>query len=211
MGRGFSSGDFPPPRAAAEEKREPGAPRQVASRAPAPGRIGVGDGEALQQRGLPAPRRGEQGQARVVVQDFADRLTLYLFVYVEMQWDEQAFELKAARAYVAVRGQSVELNVSAFLGKVAPVSFKGFINRLRVVGRVPGRRVQAIQFVQRAAAPAVGGDDFIGEGAGQRRAVCVDKCEVRALFALSVIDRPDPAALMCKQLDIRVKNQIVVP
>src|SRR4051794_3801580 len=97
-----------------------------------------------------------------------------------MQRNEQAFKLKSARAYVAIGGQTVELNIPALLGKVAPVSLERLVHLLFVVDRSRGHRIEAGQLVQRAAHFAITSDNLIGNGASERCAVRMDQREVRA-------------------------------
>ncbi|HEX9918853.1 MAG TPA: hypothetical protein VGA87_06785, partial [Pyrinomonadaceae bacterium] len=65
--------------------------------------------------------------------------------------------------------------------------------------------------MQRAAAVAVSGNNLVGDGAGEWCAVSMNQREVRAPFALSVVERPNPAAFVREQFGLRVQNQIVVP
>lgn len=51
---------------------------------------------------------------------------------------------------------------------------------------------------------------LISNDAGERCAVRMNQREVRALFALRLVDRPNPTALVGQQFSLSIKNQVAV-
>lgn len=62
--------------------------------------------------------------------------------------------------------------------------------------------------VKLAAGFAVGRNHFVSQRAGERRAVGMDQSKVSARLAQSVVDGPDPSALVREEFTFRIENQV---